>query len=138
MDGETPSQNKTVKRERKANFADKEVRVLIELYQQNRSKLVGKFSNILTQRQKIELWQEIAAGVSACGFATRSVADVRKKWTDVKRAALRASGEIKHPKTGGGPKVEPPWFTDIVLYALGELMTLIAGIEGEYLGMGKD
>ena len=59
MDGETPSQNKTVKRERKANFADKEVRVLIELYQQNRSKLVGKFSNILTQRQKIELWQEI-------------------------------------------------------------------------------
>ena len=138
MDGETPSQNKTVKRERKANFADKEVRVLIELYQQNRSKLVGKFSNILTQRQKIELWQEIAAGVSACGFATRSVADVRKKWTDVKRAALRASGEIKHPKMGGGPKVEPPWFTDIVLDALGELTTLIAGIEGEYLGMGKD
>ena len=127
-----------VKRERKANFSDIEVRVLVELYQKHRSELTGKFSNVLTQRQKTALWQEIAGGVSACGYSTRSIADVRKKWTDIKRAALRASGEAKRPKTGGGPKVEPPWFTDIVLDALGELTTLITGIEGEYMGMGKD
>ena len=51
--------------ERKANFADVEVRVMIDLYQQHRSKLTGKFSNILIQRQKTTLWQENpAASVS--------------------------------------------------------------------------
>ena len=109
MDSDTtPTCQNTVKRERKANFADIEVRVLVDLYQQHRSQLTGKFSNILTQRQKTALWQEIASDVSACGFSTRSIADVRKKWTGVKRAALRASGEAKRPKTGGGPKATDP------------------------------
>ena len=134
MDSDTtPTCQNTVKRERKANFADIEVRVLVDLYQQHRSQLTGKFSNILTQRQKAALWQEIALGISACGFSSRSIADVRKKWTDVKRAALRASGESKRPKTGVAQKLAPPWFTDIVLDALGELTTLITRIEGEYL-----
>ena len=48
--------------ERKANFADVKVKVMIDLYQQHRSKLTGTFSNILIQRQKTTLWQEIAAG----------------------------------------------------------------------------
>ena len=50
MDGETTC-HKNV-RERKANFADVEVRVLVELYQRHRSQLTGKFSNVLTQRHK--------------------------------------------------------------------------------------
>ena len=31
----------------------------------------------------------------------------------------RTCSEAKRPKTGGGPNVELPWFTDIVLDAIG-------------------
>ena len=62
----------------------------------------------------------------------RPVSDVRKKWTDLKRAALKASAEAKRPKTGGGPKVEPPWFTETVLDVLGDDTTLVNAIEGEH------
>ena len=78
----------------------------------------------------------VATAVSACGHSTRSprpsqrtVTDVRKKWTDLKRAAFKASAEAKD---WGGPKVELPWFTETVLDMLGDDTTLVNGIEGQH------
>ena len=122
----------SAKRERKANFSDVEVRVLLDVYRQHQVRLNAKFSSVITHRLKTSLWLEVALAVSACGHSTRSVTDVRKKWTDLKRAALKASGEAKRPKTGGGPKVEPPWFTETVLDVLGDDTTLVNGIDGEH------
>ena len=86
MDSETTRHSNVVKRDRKANFGDVEVRMLLDLYQLHRpfscSQLAGTFSNIVTQRHKTALWQE-------------SVVDVRKKWADIKRAAQRKELEEK-------------------------------------------
>ena len=116
---ETSQRLTRAKRERKANFTDVEVRVLVDAYRHYRCQLNAKFSSVVTQRVKITLWQEIATAVSACGLATRSVNEVRKKWTDLKRAALKVSGETTKPLMGGDQVVEHPWFTDMVLDVLG-------------------
>ena len=85
----------SAKRERKANFTNVEVRVLLDVYRQHQVRLNAKFSSVITHRLKTSLWLEVAMAVSACGHSTRSVTDVRKKWTDLKRAALKASAEAE-------------------------------------------
>ena len=85
------------KRGRKANFTDEEVKVLLELYQQHFHMLNSKFSSAITQQKKTAVWAQIAAAVSSSSHAVREVMDVRKKWVDLKMAAL---------KTGVGPKPE--------------------------------
>ena len=117
----------SAKRERKANFSDVEVRVLLDVYRQHQVRLNAKFSNVITHRLKTALWLEVATALSACGHSTRLVSDVRKKWTDLNSAALKAWDEANRPKTGGGPKVEPPWFTEMVLDVLGDDTTLVNG-----------
>ena len=91
----------SAKRERKANFSDVEVRVLLDVYRQHQVRLNAKFSNVITHRLKTALWLEVATAVSACGHSTRLVSDVRKKWTDLNSAALKAWDEANRPKTGG-------------------------------------
>ena len=120
----------SVKRERKANFSDAEVTLLLELYQQNIHLLQSKFSSVVTQKKKAVAWQSIATAMSACGVAARSAADVRKKWIDLKRVALKANSASKQPKTGGGPPPPRPWFVDNVLNVLGDNTSLVDGIEG--------
>ena len=122
----------SAKCERKANFSDMKVRVLLDVYRQHQVRLNAKFSNVITHRLKTALWLEVATAVSACGYSTRSVSNVRKKWTDLKKAALKASAEANRPKTGGGPKVESPWFTETVLDVLRDDTTLVNGIESEH------
>ena len=111
----------SAKRERTANFSNVEVRVLLDVYRLHQVRLNAKFSSVITHRLKTALWLEVATAVSACGHSARPVS---KKWTDLKRAALKASPEANWPKTGGRPMVEPPWFTETVLDVLGYDTTL--------------
>lgn len=127
---ETAACSVSVKRERKPNFSDREVTVLLELYQQHCHLLQSKFSSVVTQKRKTGIWEDIATGVSACGVAARAAGDVRKKWIDIKRAALKANSASKRPQTGGGPPPPRPWFVDNVLDVLGEETSLVDGIEG--------
>ena len=85
----------SAKRERKANFSDVEVRVLLDVYRQHQVRLNAKFSSVITHRLKTSLWLEVAVAMSACAHSTRSVSDVRKKWTDLKMATLKANGEAE-------------------------------------------
>ena len=119
------------KRERKANFTDEEVKVLLELYQQHFHVLYSKFSSAITQQKKTAVWAQIAATVSSSSHAVREVMDVRKKWVDLKMAALKANSEATRPQTGVGPKPERPWFTDLILDILGQDSCLVSGIAGK-------
>ena len=80
-------------------------------------------------RVSVRSLDEVATAESAYGHSTRMVSDVRKKWTNLKRAAFKASAEAKD---WGGPKVELPWFTETVLDVLGDDTTLVNGIEGQH------
>ena len=53
---------------------------------------------------------------------------IRRKWVDLKRAALKANGDSTRPQTGGGPK---PEFTDVILDILGQDSCLVSGISGK-------
>ena len=57
--------------------------------------------------------------------------DIRKKLVDLKRAALKANTDSTHPQTGGGPKPDRPWFTDVILDILGQDSCLVSGISGK-------
>ena len=133
MDSEQSSSVCAPKRERKANFSDEEVKVLLELYQQHFHILNSKFSSAVTQKKKTAVWADIATAVSSSGHAVRTMMDVRKKWVDLKRAALKANSEATRPQTGGGPKPERPWFTALILDILGQDSCLVSGIAGKVL-----
>ena len=64
--------------ERKANFSDEEVKVLLELYQQHFHVLNSKFSSAITQKKKTAVWADIATAVSSSGHAVRTMMDVRR------------------------------------------------------------
>ena len=117
MEISQPQRLAKTKSERKANFIDVEVRVLLDLYRQYRCQLNAKFSSVVTRAVKNALWQKIAAAVSACGLETRSGNEVRTKWKVLKMAALKVkpSRETTSSSVEGDQVVERPWFTDMVL-----------------------
>ena len=77
------------KRERKVNFNDDELRVILDLFKTNVSNLNGKFTPNITQKGKNRIWDIIAVAVSACGYAVSSTHKVKKKWPDTKRTLIK-------------------------------------------------
>ena len=49
----------SAKRERKANFSDMEVRVLLDVYRQHQVRLNAKFSNVITHRLNVRVLDEV-------------------------------------------------------------------------------
>ncbi|KAK3920264.1 Myb/SANT-like DNA-binding domain-containing protein 4 [Frankliniella fusca] len=86
-----------VARRRKVNFSKREVRVLLEEVERLRGPLlgIGRDHNVARRGlQSIEqAWDHVAACVSAVAPVRRQHRDVRKKWADLKWAALRANAE---------------------------------------------
>ena len=99
------------KRERKVNFNDDELRVILDLFKTNAYILIGKFTPNITQKGKNRIWDRIAVATSACGYAVRSTNEDKKKWSDMKRTTIKIASEMKHPKTGGGPPQDRGWST---------------------------
>ena len=56
---------------------------------------------------------------------------MKKKWSDMKRTAIKIASEMKHSNTGGGPTIVQPWYMDTVLDILGEETALVHGIDGK-------
>ena len=125
------SASKMSKRERRPNFSDAELRALLSMYVENADILQAKFNNNITIKREMAVWDTIAEAVSALGISRRGVQDVRKKWMDLKSAALQFRSATKHPKTGGGKRPDEPWFVRQVLDVLGEGSALLEGVFGE-------
>ena len=119
------------KRERKVNFNDDELRVILDLFKTNASILNGKFTPNITQKGKNRIWDRIAVATSVCGYAVRSTHKVKKKWSDIKRTSIKIASEMKHSKTGGGPAIVRPWYVDTVLDIPVEETALVHGIDGK-------
>lgn len=116
------------KRERKANFCDAELRALLETVASERDVILSKFNNSVTTRKKKEAWGRVMATVNACGHVKRSEDDVKKKWMDVKSAALREEADQK--KTGGGGPMKDTPYKDLVFAIIGDRSDVVSGIDG--------
>ena len=60
------------------------------------------------------------------------IAELKKKWAEMKSVSLRIISARYYPKTGGGKKEKEPWFVDLVLDVLGVDTALVEGIVGKY------
>ena len=70
-------------------------------------------------------------GRNSGGDSRRGVQDVRKKWMDMKSASLQFRSATKYPKTGGGKRLDEPWFVQPLLDVLGSGSALLEGVLGE-------
>ena len=98
---------------RSKNFSADEISTLVDLVQENKSKLFGSLSSSLTYEEKNNVWKEIAEAITQAHGILRSKEDVAKKWSNVlaKHKPLISDKISSARKTGGGsPEAE---FTEL-------------------------
>ena len=118
-----------VKKERKANFSDSEVKCLLEGIGLEREVILSKFANSLTVRSKKEAWGRVLRTVNGCGVCARTDEEVKKKWKDLKSAALKEQKDAKGTGGGAPPKETP--YKELIFGIIGDCSDLASGIEGK-------
>ncbi|MDG2555484.1 SANT/Myb-like DNA-binding domain-containing protein [Vibrio parahaemolyticus] len=83
---------------RKRNFSETEIEVLVDEVSARRETLFGGHSSGITNKRKATEWHAVATAVSAAG-TERSVAEIKKKWSDLKVEAKKSG--FAPPERGG-------------------------------------
>ena len=76
------------KRVKKPNFSEVENVAISEEIGMEKKLLMSHFQNDVTLKNKELMWRNIADEVNAVGGNGRTVAQVKKRWKDVKQAVL--------------------------------------------------
>ena len=89
---------------RSKNFNLEETNSLVDLVQENRSKLFGSLSASLTFEEKTRVWEEIASKLSQLHGVLRTKDEITKKWANIltKHKPLISDKLASVRKTGGG------------------------------------
>lgn len=106
------------KRQRKTTFSPGEINVLGEEVESNLELLNSKFTNVVTNNKKTEVWRQITAKVNAVGTAQRTVEEVRNKWRNMCREAKSKFVEHKRISTGTGGGPAPPPLSEYDVHVL--------------------
>jgi hypothetical protein len=69
---------------RKKNFSECEVEVLISEVEARNKILFGSLSSGISTKTKKLAWESVAKSVNEVGAESRTVADIKKKWSDIK------------------------------------------------------
>jgi len=104
---------KTEKRGKKRNFTNCEVEILVGEVETRQNILFGGHSIGITNAKKATEWQHVADAVNSASAQVRTVAEIKKKWSDIKVEAKKrlASHRQSACATGGGkgaPELTPP------------------------------
>ena len=94
---------------RKPNFTATERAIILEAAEENIHIIKSKFSNNVTNKNKIQIWQDIAERVNAIGVCKRSVMEINKEeWRGMvsKKEHNKIASDRK--KTVGGRKPDSP------------------------------
>lgn len=97
-------------RKRKPNFSAQEIAIITQMFEDNKQVLKSKFTNVKTNKLKQSVWESIAIAVNAAGHASRTVSEVKEKWTNLQRTAKQEFAKFRKEqrKTGGGPQPRTP------------------------------
>ena len=88
---------------------------------------MSRFQTSITQKKKESVDKHCRKRESLHN-GKRTVEDIKKKWNDLKSAALNSvQGQTN---TRGGPPVKPPSFVEPVLNVIGDQSDAPHGIEG--------
>nr|XP_022319969.1 nuclear apoptosis-inducing factor 1-like isoform X2 [Crassostrea virginica] len=126
-DGERP------KKERKMNFTAREVEILVEEVEKNKTVLFAPHKDVNTNNKKNQCWNEIRCLINSIGIQERTSAEIVKKWRDISSQAKKKEAQFRREqvKTGGGPPPLPVNTNDIdqkIVAIIGK--TAVEGIEG--------
>ena len=90
---------------RSKKFSDDEVISIVDIIEENKSKIFGALSSTLTADDKNKIWEEIAGKISDGYEGTRTRDEICKKWyntlTKYKPRIVDKIASVK--RTGGGP-----------------------------------
>ena len=100
----TESMAKAERKAKKRNFTQCEVEVLVGEVEKRKAVLFGGYSAGVANAKKAQEWQHVADNVNAVTSEGRSVAEVKKKWCDIKVDAKKhlASHRQSTCATDGG------------------------------------
>ena len=124
--------DKKDKRERKPNFSDNEIRLLLEGITEEKDIIQSRLQSTVTFKRKKQAWGTIVDTVNAGSMVRRDEEDCRKKWRDLKSAIVKEQSEQR--RTGGGGPAKPNPFKDVVMSIIGDDgNSIISGIDGVLL-----
>ncbi|XP_035813267.1 t-SNARE domain-containing protein 1-like [Amphiprion ocellaris] len=94
----------------KGNFSETEIEVLVDEVEARKSILFGGHSSGITNKRKGTEWQHVVTSVNSVSSTERTVAEVKKKWSDLKVEAKKrvtCHRQIVSATGGGRGKPEP-------------------------------
>ncbi len=101
---------------RGTNWSREEVWALLEAIQKESVVVVKKkFNSSVTHERRTAAWEGIARAVNAVGNSQRTVAQVEKKWADIKSKSILAIHHYRKESTRTGPAEEIKILKDVVM-----------------------
>ncbi|KAF5905358.1 nuclear apoptosis-inducing factor 1 isoform X1, partial [Clarias magur] len=82
-------------KKRKMNFSEREVEIIVEEMEKQKHILVNHFNAGVTHIAKNNAWMEILKRVNAVTNCHRELAEVKKKWSDLKTEVRRKVAQAR-------------------------------------------
>ena len=108
---------------------------MLSMVKDNHDLFESKFNNQVTNRKKNDKWNEIARVLSAMEVEVRDVAEILKKWRDLKSKAVEDFPRTPDVPTGGGPRPDVGPYSLTILNIIGDDSPTVVGIEGVESGV---
>lgn len=119
------------KRQRKANYGDDEVRILLEEVMLARVVLFSALNNKISLQEKNKAWDKVVAAINACGVAKRCRTEIKEKWKTMKSEVL--GRQRRAMQTGGGPPESALPYEEIIHQIIGYESNLYQGVMGKLI-----
>ncbi|XP_041956564.1 nuclear apoptosis-inducing factor 1 isoform X2 [Alosa sapidissima] len=95
-------------KKRKMNFSEREVEIIVEEMEKQKHILVNHFNAGVTHIAKNNAWIEILKRVNAVTTCQRELAEVKKKWSDLKTEVRRKVAQARAAMEGTGDCTSVP------------------------------
>ncbi|TRY60597.1 hypothetical protein DNTS_026999 [Danionella cerebrum] len=89
-------------KKRKTNFSEREVEIIVEEMEKHKHVLVNHFNAGVTHIAKNCAWMDILKRVNAVSTCQRELAEVKKKWSDLKTEVRRKVAQARAVMEGTG------------------------------------
>uniref|UniRef100_A0A8C5F6E1 Nuclear apoptosis inducing factor 1 n=1 Tax=Gadus morhua TaxID=8049 RepID=A0A8C5F6E1_GADMO len=94
-------------KKRKMNFSEREVEIIVEEIEKQKHTLVNHFNAGVTHIAKNNAWVEILKKVNAVTTCPRELAEVKKKWSDMKTEVRRKVAQARSAIEGTSAECTP-------------------------------
>ncbi|XP_072309715.1 nuclear apoptosis-inducing factor 1 [Eucyclogobius newberryi] len=94
-------------KKRKMNFSDREMEIIVEEIEKQKHTLVNHFNAGVTHMAKNQAWVDILKKVNAVTTCPRELAEVKKKWSDMKTEVRRKVAQARAAIEGNSADCTP-------------------------------